>query len=191
MNSIKSIKLLASFLLIAVLATLLTWTLRARAAAPASTQPSPEDPVFDWLNVPQAQRAQVTADDPRFAEDLSRLRNDLQRGRADLAALLEQKDASDQAIRAQVESVIAANAALQRRVMEHVLAVRDHLTPAQQQRLLSFCAQGIRQGPGWQYRGGIHGNGGPAAGQGPMHMGRGIGAGRGFRGGRNPGTTQP
>jgi Spy/CpxP family protein refolding chaperone len=184
MNLRDAIKITVPALLIAVATCALTWGLRARAAAPASN-PAAEDPLLNWLEISPADRATIAQHDVAFDQDLQRMRSDLQSKRGQLAAMLEKSDTTDQEIRDAVEAVITANAALQRRVMEHVLAIRDHLTPAQQQRLLSLCAQGIRQGPGWQWRGGAGGGAGMGAG-----AGRGMGPGPGGPGPMGGGIRQ-
>lgn len=42
------------------------------------------------------------------------------------------------------DRVAEAHAALERRVAEHLLAIRPLLTPEQQRKLLGFCAEGVR-----------------------------------------------
>jgi hypothetical protein len=178
----KSAKFIVSLLFVALAAWGLTWTIRAGVAA--TTKPA-EDPALAWLQVPQSQQDEIAKHDPTFTDDLQRLRSELQNKRTTLAALLEKGEGSDQAIRADYEAVITANAALQRRVMEHVLAVREHLTTAQQQRLLSLCAQGLRGDGGRRWRGGS--GGGSAENPNEQH-GPGLGGGVRFRGGRGPAT---
>lgn len=181
----RRVKQTVVLLLIVTATAAITWTVRVRAAA---TEPAAQDPVVGYLGTPGDERADIAHHDPAFDQDLKRLRAAVEDARTTLAALLEKPDASDKAIRDQVEVVITANAALQRRVMEHVLAIRDHLTPVQQQRLLNLCAQGLRQGPGWdRARDGTGGMGwGPPDGN--RGAGTGPGMGRGFRGGRGPTT---
>ena len=176
----KHIKQTVVLLLIVTATAAVTWTVRVRAAA---TAPVAQDPVVGYLGASGREPADITRHDPAFDQDLKRLRAAVEDARTTLAALLEKPDASDKAIRDQVEVVITANAALQRRVMEHVLAIRDHLTPAQQRMLLNLCAQGLRQGPGWGWRRGTSGMGGGPP-DGNRGAGNGPGMGRGFRGGR-------
>jgi Spy/CpxP family protein refolding chaperone len=154
----------------------ITFTVRSASAQPRAVDRATEA-VMDWLGVPAAQRDQFSRHDPQFAADLQRLRDALARGRAELAAALEDGASNDQQIRARSEAVIAASAALERRVTDYLLAIRRHLTPEQQKRLFGICAQGVRQGGGGQWRHGRDGDG-------PPPMGRGMG--RGYRGGRGP-----
>ena len=158
------------------------------AARSARAQPQAMDQaaavVLDWLQVPGEQREAIGTHDPAFAGDLKRLREALATSRSELAAALENTEATAEQIRGRSEAMIAASAALERRVTEHLVSIRHHLTTEQQKRLFGLCAEGVRQGRGWQWRRGQSGEGG-------MGMGRGMG--RGYRGGRGaaeqPGPT--
>ena len=159
-------------------------TRAVRGGSPAATAPTTASAadgtgaLMDWLAVPSTQRATILADDPRFDEDLDRLRAELTARRSEFAAVLEQTDASDEQIRQRSEAVLAASAALERRVVDHLLRVRDHLTLEQRRKLFGLCAEGIRQGQGWRWR---HGQqSGAGGGPGP---GAGQGRGPGWRGG--------
>ncbi|WP_428937733.1 hypothetical protein [Fontivita pretiosa] len=152
----------------------------AGASATQSTDASPAETLLAWLEIPVHSRAAIVAHDPTFPQDLRRLREQLNTRRNELAATLEQTDSSDELIRQRVEAVIAASADLERRVTEHLLTIRDHLTPQQQKRLLDLCAQGLRQrgghgpGPGgWRWRQSSEGGPGPGR----------------FRGARAPATS--
>lgn len=148
-----------------------------RSARAQATDGAAAEALLEWLRVPVEQREAIRSHDASFAGDLKRLREELATCRSELAAALERSEATDEQIRARSEAAIAAGVALERRVTEHLLAIRDHLTPEQQKRLFGLCAEGVRQGRGWQWR---HGESG-AKGRG-MGMGRGMG--RGYRGGR-------
>jgi Spy/CpxP family protein refolding chaperone len=168
-------------LLAAVASFAVAYAQRSAATSRAAAGNPAGETLLNWLNVPAAAREQILARDPAFGDDLARLRNDLNQRRETLAAALEDPTSAPDVIRARVEAVIAASASLERRVTEYLLSVRDHLTPEQQKRLLSLCAQGVRQGSGWRWR---HGQGGDGAGQGP---GGGGGPGPRYRGGRGAG----
>jgi len=127
---------------------------------PAAAIDSATQALLDWLNIPDAQRKQLHGLDPTFAADLKKLREDLADERSKLAETLEGNSATNDTIIARVEGVIAADNALQRRITRFLLSVRQHLTADQQRRLFSLCAEGVRQGPGWRWRGG-RGPGGP------------------------------
>jgi hypothetical protein len=133
---------------------------------------------MDWLQVPADQREAIQQHDPEFAQKLKLLRDTLTAKRADLAATLDDPKSTDDGIRAKLEAVIAADASLERSVVDYVLTVRHHLTADQQQRLFGLCAEGVRQGS----------SAGPGLGFGRGRgFGGGTGGGNGFRGGMGPG----
>ena len=80
-----------------------------------------------------------------------------------LAQVIEDPCTSDEAMLAQIESVIAVHEPLLRRVGEHIAALRSKLPEMQRERLMDVCAEVIR---------------------GPMRQGRGQGYGRGRQMGR-------
>lgn len=83
--------------------------------------------------------------DPDFSRQAGTLRSEMARQRRALAELLEDPASSDEALTQQVERVIAAHDALERRVAGHVLAIRKHLTPDQAKRLMGLVAEGVRR----------------------------------------------
>lgn len=123
---------------------------RLRGAGGAATAPA--DPAIEtlmnWLGVPAVQRQKLRNHDPAFAEDLRRLREELARRRAELAAALEKTDTPDETIFKCVEATLAASNALERRVAQYLMTVRHHLTPEQQCKLFGLCAEGVRQACG-------------------------------------------
>jgi hypothetical protein len=148
------------------------------ATRPASPDVQADDDatkvLMDWLNVPAQQRAEISAHDPHFAAALRSLRATLAQKRADLAASLDDPNAPDEAIRAKLEALLAADANLERRVADYLLSVRHYLTADQQRKLFGLCAEGVRQGPNCPWRMGADGSPG---------RGRGMGMGRGASGG--------
>jgi hypothetical protein len=139
-------------------------------SAPALTQS--KDPATEallaWLNASSEQHAELQSHDPAFAKDLQDLRSDLAARRAGLAAALEDTSTPEATVLQHTEETIRASAALERRVVKYLLAVRDHLTAAQQRRLFGLCAETVRQGGGGhQWRHGQRG-GGPSGGRGRM-----------------------
>jgi hypothetical protein len=165
------------------------------ASAPAAATDSATEALLTWLQATDAQRAELRGHDLGFASDLKRLREALAAKRALLAGALDDADASPEAVRARLEEVLAAQAAIERRVTDYLLSVRDHLTSAQRRELFGLCAEEVRQGRGWQWGRQQHGNATsrPAgAGQGQGQGRRGPPPGRGpggFRGGRGgPGS---
>ncbi|HUU91662.1 MAG TPA: periplasmic heavy metal sensor [Phycisphaerae bacterium] len=106
----------------------------------------PRCPLGDWLRLPTDQCKTVCDADPGFRGEAGDLADRKSQERLTLAALLEDPATPGDQILDQVERVIAANAALERRVAQHLLAIRSHLTPDQQGRLLRFCAESVRRG---------------------------------------------
>jgi len=125
-------------------------SLKARAVdqqdRPEPAVPKPAcDPVAGMLGLDESRRARIKAADPDFRQDLADLRQDLGQRRQALTDLLENAESSDDAIRGAVEDIIAAHNALERRVAEHLLSIRHELTPAQQKKLFSRLAEGVRK----------------------------------------------
>ena len=85
-----------------------------------------------------------SCNDPDFHRQGATLRADLAEQRHALAGLLEDPASSDETLTRQVERVIAACDALERRVARHVLAIRRHLTPSQAKQLMGLVAEGVR-----------------------------------------------
>jgi Spy/CpxP family protein refolding chaperone len=126
-----------------------------------------------WLDLDPAVRDAVSDLESAYRGERSTLEAAVAAERDALAALFESGEASDAEILEQVEQVIAANNALERRTARFLLDVRPHLTTAQQQRLLRHFAEGVREGGryrwrhGWQHQGGNNDDGGePPAGRG-------------------------
>ncbi len=99
----------------------------------------------NWLDLDETQREAINKQDEAFTAELCKLRTELNSKRLELARTFEDGSASDDRIRATVEAVISAHNALERRVAEHIIAVRQYLTPQQQHRLFSLCADEVRQ----------------------------------------------
>ncbi len=127
-----------------------------------------------WLQLAPRQLEQLRHVDPAYSEERQRLEVALAGERERLAQLFEQNVAGDEQILAQVERVIEAHDALERRVARFLLALRPHLTADQAHRLFERCASGVREAGGWRWR---HGQsaaseqprrrGGPPEGRGP------------------------
>jgi hypothetical protein len=130
--------------------------------------------MLDWLGAPEDQRMRIRRTDPTFITDLRELRADLSAKRAVFAEVLEDPEHSDEDLRKASEAVIAASADLERRVVDHLIKAREHLTAQQRQRLFSLFAEGIREGRGG-WRGGPRDGRGPGFGSGGMGPGGGMG----------------
>jgi Spy/CpxP family protein refolding chaperone len=149
--------------------------------------------VTDWLRLTPQQAAQVSELEATFAKDRAPLEAALTSARERLATLLENPATTNEEILQQVEKVIAAHDVLERRVAEHLVAMRPHLTAEQQKRLFDRFATSVRESGGGRWRYGQPGNseegrrGGPPPGRGPGH-----GSGRDGRGRHaEPATTAP
>jgi len=103
-----------------------------------------------WLNLTREQTERLAGIDSAFTEESRRLEDALFAEREKLAALFESAEADDETIQQQVEKVIAAGNALERRVAAHLLALRPHLNDDQRTRLYQRCAKGIREAGGCQ-----------------------------------------
>jgi hypothetical protein len=128
----------------------------------------------------------VEAADPTFVADHARLDAAMTAERDRLAKLLESA-ADDDAIMKQVEVVMTAHNEVERRVAQHLLRIRKHLTPQQQKRLMDLAAEGVRQ-RGYRWRRGQQG--GNAETHGPGHGGRGPGWRRGQGQGHGTGQSE-
>ena len=142
-----------------------------KAAPSAVSTGANAAPLYRWLAMSPAQQQEIAQDDPTFEADSTALRDKILATRNTLASMLEAPDATEAEILAQVDRVSAAENALQRRITQYVLRIRNHLTNQQQLNLMGLCANAVRsQGYG----------GGRGMGRGGM----GGGYGRGYRGGR-------
>ena len=100
----------------------------------------------DCLRLSPAEAQAMAKADPNFAPEANALRGELDRRRDALAALLEDAAVGDDILMRQVERVIEAHDALERRVARHVLAIRKLLTPPQARRLMGLAARSVRSG---------------------------------------------
>jgi Spy/CpxP family protein refolding chaperone len=172
----------------------------SRPAAPtaaATTRASAA--LMDWLAATPQQRAQLESRDPGFADELARLRADLEQRRSEFAAALDSSTTSDNVIRARLEAVLSANAALERRIADYLLLARANLTAEQQRKLFGLAAEEVRRG-GWRARQGGEGGRGRGNGYGgpPWAQQQQQGAapqtgqrGRGWRGGAGAAPATP
>jgi Spy/CpxP family protein refolding chaperone len=106
----------------------------------------------DWLGMSPEQAKKIQTIDATFAEESTKLERALFDERQKLAALFDREDATAEAIQQQVEKVIAADNALERRVAAHLVALRPHLTAEQRAKLYKRCAQGVREAGGCRWR---------------------------------------
>lgn len=164
-----------------------TWVVRSQQPAVSPEMPTPpcrSRCVERWLNLDDAQKRQLRQLDPAFEQDLDRLQAELDDARSSLAAAFEDTTTTDESLRHCVEHTITLHNALERRVIEHLILVRSHLTPEQQKRLFSVAAEGVRKGCRRQRHQGGGGSPGAGCGRRDGQPGNGNGHGPRYRGGR-------
>lgn len=149
-------------LCVAVFAASFAGTMIARSQPTPQGRHSRGSPLARWLDLSDENAANIEQLDPNFEEERRSLQEALATARSALAELLEDAEATNDQIRARIEDCITKHNALEWRVADYLLAVRKHLTAAQQKKLFRLCAEGVRKGRG-------HG------------WGRGAGRGRGER----------
>lgn len=162
--------IIRSLVLVAVAGVSFGVTTAARQQSNNSVESVPEQ-----LSLPREQWEAIQSHDATFGADLATLRGEARARRQDLCAALESSDISDGDIRAKAASLRDAENRVQERVLDHLLAIRQHLTPDQQRRLLNMCAQGMRQGRGGGMRWGPQDGSGPGRGGGGPYRGGGRG----------------
>ncbi|MCY2925776.1 MAG: hypothetical protein NT031_10110 [Planctomycetota bacterium] len=122
----------------------------------AATRPAEEGHARHWLGAEA---------DPEYRAQIRQLNEDVRRQRKEFARLLEQPQLSDQLVKEQSEKVIAAQNALQRRVVAHVLKIQGALPPERRAVLLRMMASRLGERADFDRPGGAEGShGGPAAG---------------------------
>jgi Spy/CpxP family protein refolding chaperone len=142
-----------------------------------------------WLNVDPRGRDIVNDLELAYRAERRELEAAVAAAREELAALFDGGQAGDEEILAQVERVIAANNALERRTARFLLDVRPHLTRSQSRRLLRHFAEGVREAGRYRWRHGQQQQGGDREGVSGPPAGRGKGRGRGgppWRNGQRP-----
>ncbi|MEP0845916.1 MAG: periplasmic heavy metal sensor [Phycisphaerae bacterium] len=157
-----------------------TYALQAQQAGREERSGFPADALGDWLGLNPAEIGALRSVDPGFRHEREELESALAGERERLARLFEQSNVQDGELLAQVERVIRAHDALERRVARYLIAVRPYLSAEQQSRLFERCAGGVRAAGGWRWRhgrdeadNGMRRGGGP-----PGDRGRGRGRGR-------------
>jgi len=85
------------------------------------------------------QLASIDQLDPDFAQASATLSDQVKTQYSQLAACLENLESTDQRIREQFERLFERRIALETRTVQHVLRIRDILTPQQQLMLVGLC----------------------------------------------------
>ncbi len=78
-----------------------------------------------------------------FATETAELRDNLLDERARLLSMFEDSDTSGDQLLRQIERLLAAHSAIERRVVRHVLVLRPYLTGEQQKWLIGLCRRNI------------------------------------------------
>jgi Spy/CpxP family protein refolding chaperone len=115
------------------------------AVAPAGKPCCEHGTLCRWLRLSDEQKQTVRATGTQFVGEAKALQQRLAEERYALAALLETPNSGDEEIMAQVERVIEAHDALERRVARHMLAIRPILTPEQAKQFMGLAASGVRR----------------------------------------------
>lgn len=89
--------------------------------------------LFDTLRLEPGQRARAEQEKQRLIQDVQQLQDRLSGEREALMGLLLSPEPDPAAIDRQLDRISQAQAAVQRRVVDHFLAERRELTPAQRQ----------------------------------------------------------
>jgi hypothetical protein len=84
------------------------------------------------------QWAVVAQQDPAFESDVRLLQTQLLSERRQLLLLLENQQEPNGQVSLQIENIIAVHNSLEKRLIDFVLIMRRHFTPAQQQRLVGL-----------------------------------------------------
>jgi len=98
----------------------------------------------NWLAFTDEQDKAIQQSDPDFDTEAAEFSLAFISERQQLARLLDASGSTDEQITTQVEKVIKANHALIRRVVTHILTIRKHLSPQQQQQFMQLCGNIIQ-----------------------------------------------
>lgn len=104
--------------------------------------------VCRWLALSPEQQRIIREADPSYDTERGTLMSEIQKTAADLASALANDHSSDQEVLDKLEKGIAAHDRLERRVTEHLLKVRQHLSPDQRKQLFDVCAEHVRESRG-------------------------------------------
>lgn len=91
------------------------------------------------LMLSEQQLEAIKQQDPAFAADSKKLRQRLIEQRSKLLEMFEDPQTKDQDLLQQVDHLISAHRAIEKRVAEYVVLLRPHLTQEQQKWLIGLC----------------------------------------------------
>jgi hypothetical protein len=99
------------------------------------------------LQLDQEQVNLLNQEDADFETESIDLRNRLLAERAKLLTMFEDPGSGDDQLLQQIEKLIAAHSAIERRVVRHVLVLRPYLTGEQQKWLIGLCSRNQENSP--------------------------------------------
>jgi len=140
------------------------------------------------LKLGAQQEKVINEADPSFLTDAARLASNLDAMQESLGSLLSDLGSDRQEVLAMVDKMMLAHNALERRVAEHVLEVREHLTPQQRRTLMGLMADRVRVTRNRMHRCRWGWGGEPGESRRGYGGGQGQGKGRGGRTGLRDGT---
>ena len=91
------------------------------------------------LELTEKQVSLLYQEDADFETETPDLRNTLLAERAKLLSMFEDSGSADNQLLQQIEKLIAAQSAIERRIVRHVLVLRPYLTGEQQKWLIGLC----------------------------------------------------
>jgi Spy/CpxP family protein refolding chaperone len=120
----------------------------ARASPPRpEATPAAEDDFHHWmheqLKLTTAQHDALDPIEKAFEKERARLRAEIARAGRDLADAVRQGKSGSPEIEAALTRLNAAQAGLQRATLDHFFAMKDHLEPAQAEKLLQWTHDSI------------------------------------------------
>jgi len=108
--------------------------------------------LIGWLEVSPEKAARLVEIAAPFGEARAKLESALYIERGKLDDLFDSDVATGDEILQQVERVIQADNALERRVVQQLVSLRPYLSGEQRARLYKRCAQGVREAGGCRWR---------------------------------------
>ncbi len=99
------------------------------------------------LQLTDEQLAIAAQKDPAFEQDVQQSQSQLLTERQALRSLLENNQEPNGQITQQIERIITAHNALEKRLISYVLIMREHFTAQQQKRLIGLCQRNCSTAP--------------------------------------------
>jgi Spy/CpxP family protein refolding chaperone len=97
----------------------------------------------DYLELMPDQRLAIADMDAKYRVSRPALRDRIWEARNELLGVLNDPDARKSDVLAAADNFNAAQQALQKNTIEYIFALREHLTPAQKQKLIGLMSRGI------------------------------------------------